>query len=136
MISTLTVDLALDEANATTYALASAIKTEAEAIDHPPVSLTAHWEMARFRERVERIGRFAAVNEQLDWRVNWDHRDEKRLEPIRAEVSVLLDVAAVLHDQADQQRRYGDDEVDGHFKFDEAARTIARAFADAEAVTA
>lgn len=133
MSTPLVVDLTADEANAVVYALSGAIKREAEHFAHLDQP-TCPGDWFRHAASGRRIGRLAAITDQLQWLVHWGPigGEPPAIIATRAD---LLDVAKELHQSAeDQERPFCHDEVDGHFAFDEAARTIARAFAKAEAV--
>ncbi len=127
----ITVTLDADEANAVVYTIALELTTEAEVLGDMPITTTPG-DLFRIERRVGRIARLAAVNQQLSWRAHWGPLGG---EPpaIEATEAVLLDLAAALERRGREQRKYPDPDADGPFAFDEAARRMARAFAECPA---
>lgn len=125
----ITVTLGADEANAVVYAVAFEVVTEGELLSNQSIS-TVPGDLARIATRCERIANLQDVNDQLRWRAHWGPLGGEP-EPIIADEAVLLDVAAVLHKHGRDQRPLDESEDTEYdtFAFDQAARTIARAFA-------
>jgi hypothetical protein len=125
-----TVALDAQEANAVVYAIAFELTTEAGELEYCEVS-TVPGDLGRLGGSARRIARLTELNDQLNWRAHWGPIGGQ---PPTVEVSerVLLDVAAVLEKRARDQREHPDDCAES-FAFDEAARTVARAFAEGRA---
>jgi hypothetical protein len=123
----LTVALTPVEANAIVYATCMAISNEAGILVSLPISKTPG-DLSRMRRSSERVSRLSAVNAQLAWCAHWGHMDMQP-SPLTTTSAVLLDITSELHKRAEEQRFHGPDEFEGRFAFDEAARTLAGAFA-------
>lgn len=129
------ITLTADEANAIVYAVANELTlSAAEDLDGLEVSTTPG-DLIRIAEPARRITQLAAINDQLEWRAHWGRHGG---EPPALTVTepVLLDLAAVLQKWASDQRKADEEDRPELMEFDRAARAVARAFADTQAVLA
>jgi len=129
---TLTLEPSAEEANAVVYAITCEIvHSEAGSLEYSPHSSPGDY--ARIADRCRRIAGLAAVNDQLLWRA---HFGPTGGEPpaVTAPEAVWLAVAAILHENAEDQRRHaGEEAYEDELAFDGAARSIARTFAEGTA---
>ncbi|MGI8623103.1 MAG: hypothetical protein ACR2NB_06375 [Solirubrobacteraceae bacterium] len=128
----MTLEPSAEEANAVVYAITCEIvHSEAGSLEASPHSSPG--DLACVADHCRRIAGLAAVNDQLFWRV---HFGPTGGEPpaVTAPEAVWLDVAAILHDDAEDQRRHaGEDGYEDELAYDGAARSIARTFAEGTA---
>jgi len=125
----ITLSLTADEANAVVMAIALAVTGEAHDLSTSDVSALPG-NLSRIGARCRRIAGLADVAEQLLWRAHFGRHGGQPPEATTTE-AVLLDLAAALQERAAERRRFPEeDEFDGPFQYDRAARTLARTFAD------
>jgi len=127
----LTILLSADEANAAMETICLAIHNEGGGLDAPSDS---PGDLLRLSQRATRIGAYANLGDALRWRKHWG-RIGGTPEAVTAPETVWVDLLGELQKRALELRTCDVDEEDV-FEFDTAARTVARAFADAVTVAA
>ena len=128
----LTILLSADEANAAVDAICLAIQNECQELDHMSTDLPGS--VCGFGRRAARIGAHARLGSALSWRKHWGPLGGTP-EAVTAPEAVWVDLLGELQKRAVELRTCEVDPQDV-FEFDAAARTVARAFAGAEAVAA
>lgn len=120
------VPLTAREANAAVYSVTCELANAGEELGRCEIS-TVPGAMMQYRSITEQIRRLAAIGDQLLWCAHWGRVSDDEPPAITADKAVMLELCGLLQSQV------GDDEFDDTkgFEFDKAARTIARAFADA-----
>lgn len=126
----LTIALTEDEANAVLHAVCLALTSEGEELGC--AAMDCPGELHRLGRCACRIAALAAIGEALKWRKHWGPSGGTP-EAVTAPEEVWVDLIGELEKRA---REIGGCEVDPQdvFEFDVAARSIARAYADARAV--
>jgi len=128
----LTITLTADEANAAVDAICLAIQNESQELDHMPMGSPG--DVCGLGRRASRIGTYAKLGDALRWRKHWGPRGGTPA-AVTAPETVWVDLLGELEKRAVELRTCEVDPEDV-FEFDTAARTVARAFADAEQVAA
>lgn len=128
----LTITLSADEANAAVEAICLAIQREGQELDH--LATDSPGGVCRLGRRADRISAYAGLGNALNWRKHWGPLGGTPA-AVTAPETVWVDLLGELQKRAVELRTCQVDPEDV-FEFDTAARTVARAFADAEQVAA
>lgn len=128
----LSVTLTADEANAVVEAISLALTTEGDLLGHS--GSDSPGDLFRLGGRAARIRTYADLGDALDWHKYWG-RGPVDPPDVTAPEAAWIDLLGELQKRADEMRICDVDPRD-LYEFDAAARTVARAFADAAAVAA